>query len=135
MEVDTDTKAEGIIQARSNAKALGLKFPEVEYLPKKRTDQQNRALHLWFAQLSEALNDAGYDMRKTIREELDIPWTSYAVKEYLWRPLQKSMLGKKSTTQLTTEEIDQVYDVINLTIGERTGISVPFPSIEFLMQN
>jgi hypothetical protein len=32
------------------------------------------------------------------------------VKEYLWRPLQKAILGKQSTTELTTKEIDKVFD-------------------------
>ena len=35
-----------------------------------------------------AWNDAGLDMRHTIREDVDMPWTQSSVKEYLWRPLQ-----------------------------------------------
>lgn len=100
----------------------------------KRTDQQNAALHLWFTMLADELNSAGYDMKKTMRKELDIPWTAYNVKEFLWRPMQEATLGKKSTTKLNTDEIDKVYDAINRVIGERTGVHVPFPSIENLYQ-
>ena len=100
----------------------------------RRTDRQNRALHLWFTMLAEALNDAGYDMKKVIRANMDIPWTDYNVKEFLWRPVQEAQLGKKSTTQLTTDEIDKVFEVINKAVGERTGVHVPFPSIETMYE-
>lgn len=83
--------------------------------------------------LADELNAAGYDMKKTVRQTMDIPWSPYNVKEFLWRPVQEAQLGKKSTTQLTTDEIDKIYDVINKAIGERTGVHVPFPSIERMM--
>ena len=101
---------------------------------KKRTDRQNRALHLWFKQLAEALNEAGFDMRATIREDLDIPWNEKTVKEYLWRPVQKQYLLERSTTKLKTKDIDKIFDIINKAIGERTGVHVPFPSIDSLME-
>lgn len=100
----------------------------------KRTDQQNRALHLYFTQLSEALNDAGFDMRKTIRQNLEIPWTPHNIKEFLWRPAQKAYLKKQSTTELDkVEDINHVYDIVNRLIGERTGVHVPFPSIDTMI--
>ncbi len=99
---------------------------------KTRTDKQNAALHLYFTQLSEALNDAGFDMKKLIKKEIDIPWTPINVKEYLWRPIQKELLKKKSTTELKTTDIDKVYDVLNELLGERTGIFIPWPCIEEL---
>ena len=95
----------------------------------KRTLKQNNALHLYFSNLAEELNDAGFDMKKTIR--VDIPWTPYTVKEYLWRPLQEAYLLKRSTTELDKQkDIDAVYDILNRAIGERTGVFVPFPNIE-----
>lgn len=106
---------------------------KLEFEINKRTDQQNKALHLWFSLLATALNDAGYDMKKTIRQEIDIPWTAYSVKEYLWRPIQKEYLHKQSTTQLNTKNIDAIYDIVNRVIGERTGVYVEFPNIESLM--
>jgi len=100
---------------------------------KSRTSQQNRALHLYFTLLSEALNDAGYDMKKTIRQDVDIPWTPENVKESLWRPIQKAYLNIESTTKLKTGDIDKVYDVLNKTIGERTGVYIPWPCMDNLM--
>lgn len=48
---------------------------EIEMHPyrQKRTDRQNRALHLWFTMLADELNAAGYDMKKVIRQNVDIP--------------------------------------------------------------
>lgn len=108
---------------------------EIQKIGKNRTSQQNRALHKYFELLAEALNDAGYDMRKTLREDIEIPWTAETIKENLWRPCQKAYLRKESTTQLQTDEIDKIYDIINREIGQRTGVSVMFPSIEQLMES
>lgn len=107
---------------------------QIDKLKKTRTSQQNRALHLWFTQLAVALNNAGWDMRKLIRKEVDIPWSGISVKEYLWRPIQENYLKKKSTIQLKTEEIDQIFDIVNRIVGERTGVYIPFPSIETLFE-
>ena len=114
----------------------GNKYMLVEWTEEKqRTLNQNSALHLWFQLLAEALNDAGYDMRKVIREEIDIPWSKDTIKKHIWKPVQEAQLGKKSTTQLSTKDIDQVYDTVNRAIGQRTGIHVPFPSIDSIEFN
>lgn len=99
----------------------------------QRTKQQNKALHVLFSLLAEELNNNGLDMRKTLKPEVEIPWSKMAVKEYLWRPIQQAQFAKKSTTELTTKEIDEVFDTINRHIGERFGIHIPFPSIEELL--
>lgn len=96
----------------------------------KRTDRQNNALHVLFKLLADELNEAGLDMRKTLKPSVEIPWTGDSVKEYLWRPIQQAQLNKKSTTELTTKEIDAVFDTINRHIGEKFGLFVPFPSID-----
>ena len=98
-----------------------------------RTNQQNRALHVLFNLLAEELNEHGFDMKRTLKPEVDIPWNPVTVKEYLWRPIQQAQLHKTSTKELTTKEIDEVFDTINKHLGERLGIHVPFPSIEELM--
>lgn len=102
-------------------------------MEKKRTLKQNRALHLMFNHLAQELNEAGFDMKKTLKPEIDISWNDYMVKEYLWRPLQKAILGKKSTTELTTKEIDKVFDVLTRHLGQKLGIELHFPSIETII--
>jgi len=58
-----------------------------------------------------------------------VPWTMELVKESIWRPIQKAITGKTSTTKLTKDEVDKVYEVYN-TVLARYGIHVPFPSID-----
>ena len=100
---------------------------------KPRTLTQNSALHLMFEHLAQELNEAGWDMKKTLKQEVDIAWNKDMVKEYLWRPIQKAQLGKKSTTELTTKEIDEVFDTLTRYLGQKLGIEIMFPSIETLM--
>lgn len=99
----------------------------------RRTDQQNRALHLWFEQLAKVLNDEGKSMSVILQKfVLDIPASKYSVKELLWKPLQSAMYGKESTTELLKkEEIDKVYDALCKFMGEEIQVQVPpFPSVE-----
>ncbi len=101
-----------------------------------RTTQQNKALHLYYKLVAEALNDAGLDMRKTLKEQIDIPWSMGTVKEYLWRPVQKILIQKESTTELDKgQEITRIYEVLNRHLGEKFGIYVPFPTSEQLKES
>ena len=100
---------------------------------KRRTATQNRALHLWFTQLAKALNDDGFDMRTVIKEGIDIFWSAHTIKNHLWRPVQKIYLGKESTTELENSEVSEIYDIINRTVGEKTGVYVPWPCIDELI--
>lgn len=96
----------------------------------QRTLQQNKALHMYFTLLADELNSSGYDMKRTLKPSVEIPWTPENVKEYLWRPIQEAYVNKESTRELTTKEIDKVYDVLNKHLGENTGVTVVFPSKE-----
>lgn len=99
---------------------------------KPRTLQQNKALHLFCTQLSDTLNSAGLDMRKTLRQDIEIPWTPENVKNHLWRPIQEAMTDKYSTTELDRIEPSQIYEVLMKHLGEKFGIYLPFPSEESL---
>ena len=101
----------------------------------KRTKQQNKAIHLFFRQMSDELNEAGLDQRKVLKPGVDIPWTEQAIKEQIWRPVQKAMIGRESTTELSTKDIDKVFDTITRHIGEKFGLFIDFPSIETQMRN
>jgi len=97
-----------------------------------RTEAQNKSLHLMFQMLADELNNAGLDMRKTLKPEVDISWDTTTVKNYLWRPLQKVMTRKESTTDLSSHEIDMIFGVLNRHLGEKFGVEIIFPSIETL---
>lgn len=101
---------------------------------KQRTIQQNKALHKYFEQLAEALNNEGLDMRIVLKPEIDIPWNKDTVKEFLWKPVQRLQVGKDSTTELLKDgDIDKIYETLNRFMGEKFFVHVPFPSIETLM--
>lgn len=96
----------------------------------KRTNRQNRALHVYFQELSNSLNASGLDMRTVLKPGVEIPWNEKTIKSHLWKPIQKAMLEKESTTELDTAEISKVYEVLNRHLGEMFGLHVPFPSDE-----
>jgi len=100
---------------------------------KQRTLKQNSSIHLYLTNLAEELNLAGLDMRKTLKPTINIPWTMNTAKEYLYKPVVKLVTGKDSTTQLTTKEIDLVFDTINRHLGEQFGLHVEFPSIDTII--
>lgn len=102
--------------------------------PKQRTPRQNDSLHLWCSQIADALNDAGLDIRTTLKEDFEIDWSPTLVKELLVKQTEKIMLGKTSTTELTTDEINKIYEVINRFLAKH-GIHVPWPSLETLIEN
>lgn len=96
---------------------------------KQRTLKQNSALHVYLKQLSKELNEAGYDMKKTLKPEVDIPWDDDGMmaKEHLWRPIQKIMLDKESTVEPERMEYVKVYEVLNRHLANKFGVSVPWP--------
>jgi len=134
VENDKDTVLDGIADARTTIEGLGLKILKVERLKSIRSEKQNNALHKWFAMLAEEFNENGLDVREVVRKDYTIPWTGNLVKEVLWKKIQSSLTGKKSTTELDRDkEINLIYDTINRVLIERFkgNINVPpFPSIE-----
>lgn len=97
---------------------------------KKRTLTQNSALHLYFRMLADALNDAGLDQRKTLKPNVEIPWNEAAIKELIWRPIQLAVVSKESSAELTTSEVQEVYEVLNRHLANRFGITVAWPERE-----
>jgi hypothetical protein len=95
---------------------------------KQRTKRQNNSLHLYLEMLADALNERGLDMKKVLKEEVDIPWNKDLAKEFLWTPLQLAVLGVESTTKPDTTGYSKVYDVLNRHIAEKFGVRVLWPS-------
>lgn len=100
-------------------------------LAMKRTSQQNRAIHLACKKLANELNLAGLDMKAVLKPNVDIPWGTESVKEFIFKPIMKARYLKQSTTELekTTGEIQEIWDIIMRHMGEKFGIEyIPFPS-------
>lgn len=96
---------------------------------KQRTLSQNNSLHLWFKLLADEFNAAGFTVQLVLKEKMDLDWDAGKIKELLWRPAQKAIIGKDSTTELSKhEDIDKVFDHLTRHIGEKFGVFVDFPN-------
>ena len=101
---------------------------EITKEKKQRTLTQNKALHKYLELLADALNDAGYDMKRTLKQDVDIPWNMESAKEYLWRPVQMVLIDQESTTDATTDQYNKIYLTLSKHISEKFGVFVPWPS-------
>lgn len=96
----------------------------------QRTDAQNRSAHLFFRQVADELNNAGYERRITIGTA-DVPWSAETVKA-LFKKIGRFQFNKGKTSEMTTKEITEVYDTFNRMLSEE-GVHIPWPSIDELL--
>ena len=97
---------------------------------KPRTIRQNNSFHKYAELLAQALRDAGYEDMKTIIR-VPITPTKENVKEEMLRPVMKAMFPEiDSSAKLTTVQMQQLYEQMNLFTSERLGVSVDWPSSE-----
>ena len=97
----------------------------------QRTPKQNNSLHKFCEQVADQLNDAGYEVNDKVVIQVGIPYSKDIVKEIIFKPVMWAMYPNiKSTADLSTVQIQQVYEVVNRALGERAGIYVPWPSEE-----
>jgi uncharacterized membrane protein len=101
------------------------------HLKPTRTITQNKALHLFFTFIADNLNEKGIEYVWTGIKgvEMSAQYNGLIVKEFIWKPIQKQLFGIDSTTQLTTQQINEVADVIIKALGN-IGISIQFPSYD-----
>lgn len=100
----------------------------IEKEERQRTIQQNKSVHLYCKMLSDAFGEAGLDMKKTLKPEIDIPWTPESAKDHLVHPIMKALYNKTSTADLSTVEMQKVYEILNRHTAEKFGISIEWPS-------
>ena len=99
-----------------------------------RTPPQNRSLHLWLERLADAMNDHGIDLACAMQLTADIPMTKENAKEVILRPIMHAMYPDvRSTRELTKEQLQLLYEVMNQWTSSRFGIHIPFPSEEELI--
>ena len=121
------------IKTLNNYKAfLDAQFEKHKYLRlslktgKQRSGLQNKSLHVFCDQVAEKLNDAGFDFRLFIKDGYPVPFNAQLVKDYLWRPVQKAITGKDSTTKPERGQYIEIYDALNVKLAEH-GIFVEWP--------
>ena len=120
-----------IIDAINNKKTI-----EFNIKSNNITLSQKRALHLYFRFIADELNNLGltYNDKLFNDIEIEIPYTEIVVKELIWKPIQKILFDKTSTTEITNAEINKIIDVITLHLS-KLGLQVDFPNIQdFLLK-
>ena len=105
----------------------------IEFKVKKNTRslQQNKALHKFFGLISDKLNEMGIEFVYTGLKgnELRMQYTPDIVKDFFWRPIQKTLFDIDSTTEINTKQMNEVVDVITLFFADK-GVVIEFPSID-----
>jgi hypothetical protein len=66
-------------------------------------------------------------MKALLKPHVEIPATEELIKDMVWRPVQKIMTGIESTTDLSTTDVNDIYQVVSRHLAEKHGISVAFP--------
>ena len=67
-------------------------------------------------------------MRIVLKPSVEISWTKDNVKKYLWKPVQKALTKKDSTTQLDKKaEIDFIWKNLNRHLVKVFGEFAEFP--------
>jgi 6-pyruvoyl-tetrahydropterin synthase len=96
---------------------------------KQRTEQQNRALHLYLEMVARELRNQGQTMQDVVKKinKVEIVPTMANLKEIVWREIQKTLFDKESTTFLTKHEVTEVYEVMSMWLSKNFGIDIPFP--------
>ena len=96
-----------------------------------RTSTQNRALHKFFVLICEQLNEMGMEFYYSGIKGADMctRYTPDIVKEFFWKPIQKTLFDIESTTKINTQQINEISDVIIKWFGEK-GIVLEFPRKE-----
>lgn len=100
---------------------------EQSRLFKKRTDAQNKSLHRYCSELATELQNAGVPLEVFVKD-IEADYTMEAVKE-VFRAFARAKFHKQSTADLTTNEIQEVYEEMSRHVAQ-FGIYMAWPSIE-----
>jgi hypothetical protein len=98
----------------------------IKKLPKTRTSQQNKALHLFCKLVSDQLSEK-YTVQQVLAQSIEREWTPENVKNLLWRPLQIAITGKESTAEAITKEYPKIHKYLEYFLGDKFGVYVPWP--------
>ena len=93
----------------------------------QRTDQQRKAIEVYCREIADQLTSAGFDIKKTLKEDFEIQWTQSLVKELMFKPLCKALFKHESTTQLSTSEVSEVARALTDHLAKNRGVYIEFP--------
>lgn len=96
---------------------------------KPRTLKQNSALHLCLQQVADTMIEYGLTMNELF---VDIRPTMESMK-VVFRDVARKKYGVKSTADLTTTQIQEVFEDFAKAIEQETGEEIVWPSIAELV--
>ncbi len=107
---------------------------ELKQVTNNRSQQQNKALHVYYTLISAELNDKNMEYQYTgiTGNIFELRYTPDLVKNFVWRPIQIALFDIKSTTKINTQQINDIIDVISNFFADRE-IVIEFPSIDSLL--
>lgn len=103
----------------------------IEKIVKHRTAKQNASIFKYYRLMASALQEAGFSLRSFtahLKAGFEITVTMEAVRAVAENVSQD--MFKKSVKDLSTVEIQSLYETINAGFGQSMGVSLPFPSSE-----
>lgn len=94
-----------------------------------RTSKQNAAYWLYITNICELLNDSGkyHEYKSFTGKPLQCIWDSELFHRQQVKPIIKDLFDKKSTKELTTENINKIIDIFTYCLAE-VGLSCNFPT-------
>lgn len=116
-------QAEQLCKFIMDNRERGLMF---EIVKPNRTSAQNSAIHVYCREVASVMEASGMDMKTVIKDGVPIVPTMHLIKDYMWRPIQKAVTGKESTTKLDVVEVNDVYEQLSKLLAEKYSIDVPF---------
>lgn len=93
----------------------------------QRTLKQNSSLHKYCTEVATELNNSGVGI-DVFFKNVQADHTMESVK-FLWQGFAMAKYGKKGTSQLTTSELNAVFEEVNRHLAS-FGVHIPFPSQE-----
>ena len=103
----------------------------IQKIVKHRTGAQNRSLHQYLRLMAIAMQEAGITQRalfSSLKEGFDVDPTMESLKTIV-NKVSDNMFGR-STSKLSTVEIQKLYEAVNAGFGQTVGVSLPWPSNE-----
>ena len=100
----------------------------IEKTKRTRTSNQNRAFWRYLTLVAEKMVEGGCDMRKIVK--IPIQPSKDNLMADIVHPVIEQRYRVNSSAKLSTVQLTELYDTLNLAFGERFGIHIPFPSWE-----
>jgi hypothetical protein len=96
---------------------------------KKRTTKQRNALELWLKQYADACNEKGVTLEMLLSQKIEHHVTPEVLKGFC-HDIGRVMFGVEKTSEMTSQQLSKVIEVLAKVLAERSEIFIPFPSNE-----